>query len=88
MFDIPFIVWLSDEFKEHYSKSADRFVGILDRKYQTDDLIHSIIDISGCYSDDFDASRSIFHADFLSRTRFMGDFDYDELIKTRKSVID
>lgn len=88
MFDIPFILWLSDGYKETYHEMVKGLGDQLNRKYQTDDVIHSIIDLSHCYSDDFDASRSIFNPEFKFRKRIMGNQDYDELIKTKKSITD
>jgi len=88
MFDIPFILWLSDGYKIHHAEMTSDLANQLNRKYQTDDLIHSIIDLSTCYSDDFDASRSIFNSEFKFRKRIMGNQDYDELIKTKKSITD
>jgi heptose-I-phosphate ethanolaminephosphotransferase len=88
MFDIPFILWLSEGYKTTYNEMVKDLGDQLNRKYQTDDLIHSIIDLSHCYSDDFKASSSIFNPNFKFRKRIMGNQDYDELIKTKKSITD
>jgi heptose-I-phosphate ethanolaminephosphotransferase len=58
MFDIPFIVWCSDEYKVINKKFIDSW--IINKHYKTDKLIHSIIEISRLISDEFDKKQSIF----------------------------
>ena len=88
MFDIPFVLWMSEGYKKQNDNKVKHFRNYLNRKYQTDDLIHSIIDLSNCYSGDYDEKRSIFSSEFIFRKRIMGHKDYDELIKTKKSITD
>ena len=88
MFDIPFVLWMSERYKKQNHDKVQHFGKYLNRKYQTDDLMHSIIDLSGCYSDDYDERKSIFSPEFVFRKRIMGNKDYDKLIKTKKSITD
>lgn len=58
MFEIPFIVWLSDEYKnsnEEFIKNWD-----LNREYITDNLIHSLINLARLHSKEYDYRKSIF----------------------------
>ena len=61
----------------------------LSRKYQSDDVIHSVIDLSNCRSEEYDSTRSIFSPYFKFRKRRIDDVDYDEMIGAgKKSVTD
>jgi heptose-I-phosphate ethanolaminephosphotransferase len=77
MYDIPFIVWLSDE----YIKSIpENTVFDSNRKYMTDDLIYSIANLSGVRYNEYDPERSIFDKGFKSRKRRINNnLDYDRL---------
>jgi heptose-I-phosphate ethanolaminephosphotransferase len=89
MFDIPFILWLSDDYKKLHKNKVKNFQFYLNRRYQTDDVIHSIIDLSGCYSADYDSTKSIFSPYFKFEKRFISTFDYDSLIRSgKKSITD
>lgn len=88
MFDIPFFLWLSNKYKDKNLDLVNNLNSYLNRKYQTDDVIHSIIDIVKCTSPDFEPQRSIFNPSFKERKRIIFNQDYDELIKTKKSVDD
>ncbi len=46
MYQIPFIVWLSESYKNNYPGVAERMKKALNRRYQTDRVIHTIIDLS------------------------------------------
>jgi heptose-I-phosphate ethanolaminephosphotransferase len=77
MYDIPFIVWLSDEYKINI---PDNLVFDLNRKYMTDDLIYSIADISNVGYDEYDPERSLFDRRFKLRKRIIyHNLDYDLL---------
>ncbi|MDD4746299.1 MAG: sulfatase-like hydrolase/transferase [Salinivirgaceae bacterium] len=88
MFDIPFLLWLSDKYKVENPELTTNLSTYLNRKYQTDDVIHSIIDLTKCTSPLFDPQRSIFNAAFKERKRIIKNQDYDAMIKTKKSVDD
>ena len=88
MFDIPFVLWLSNKYKDENPDLVSHLNSYLTRKYQTDDVIHSIIDLVKCTSSDFEPQRSIFNASFKERKRVISNQDYDEMIKTKKSIDD
>jgi heptose-I-phosphate ethanolaminephosphotransferase len=88
MFDIPFFLWLSNKYKGENPDLVENLNSYLNRKYQTDDVIHSIIDLIKCTSPDFVPQRSIFNSAFKERKRIIHNQDYDEMIKTKKSVDD
>jgi heptose-I-phosphate ethanolaminephosphotransferase len=89
MFDIPFIVWLSDEYIKLHPNKVKSLSEYLHRKYQTDDVIHSIIDLSGCYSADFNPAKSVFNPEFKYEKRYIYGHDYDSLRAAgKKSITD
>jgi heptose-I-phosphate ethanolaminephosphotransferase len=77
MYDIPFFVWLSDDFKKNLPANL---VFDVNRKYMTDDLIYSIASLSDVGFDEYESGRSIFDEKFKSRERrIYNNFDYDVL---------
>lgn len=89
MLEIPFVLWLSESYKAYYPEKGNKLNQYIDRKYQTDDLIHGIIDLSSCRSAEYDSTRSVFSPYFESRRRWIGEIDFDEMINSgKKSVTD
>jgi len=81
MFEIPFIVWTSDKYKE---KSTINFNDQLERKYNLEDFIYSFSEISRIQFDQFQPTKSIFNTDFQFKKRIiLKDVDYDERIKEK-----
>lgn len=87
MLEIPFVVYVSDTFKQKHKdlylriKNADKSV-----PYMIDDLMHTLIDLSGVKFEGFEQERSIFSDDdsFLrQRKRLVGDkyIDYDKELR-------
>jgi len=76
MFEIPFILWRSEKFKDNYNLSFN-----ITRPYVLDDFIHSLSDLSKIKFDELDIQKSIFSEKFKLRKRIIGkgiDFDsYD-----------
>lgn len=74
MYDIPFILWQSNQYK----KENQKFIFDISRKYSTEDVIHTISDLSNLYFKEFDATRSIINIDFEEKKRIiLKDKDYD-----------
>lgn len=81
MFEIPFIVWTSDKYKQ---KSTINFDGQLERKYNLEDFIYSFADLSRIKFDQFQPAKSIFNSNFQFKKRIvLKDIDYDERIKEK-----
>ena len=79
MCEIPFIVWLSDDFKASRPDLAIQ----INRPYSTCDFIHSVSDLAGIVYKDYDASKSLFSLQFNPGKRFVGDMPYEELVSTK-----
>jgi len=76
MCEIPFILWRNDEFKKMSELTIDR-----NRAYCTDDVIHSILDLTKIFYPLFDAKRSIFSSQFEGKQRKIEGRLYDDLIE-------
>ncbi|SFN26617.1 heptose-I-phosphate ethanolaminephosphotransferase [Paenimyroides ummariense] len=81
MFEIPFIIWTSDRYKE---KSTINFSSQLERKYNLEDFIYSFSDLSRIKFDQFQPTKSIFNTNFQFKKRIvLKDVNYDERIKEK-----
>ncbi len=78
--DIPFMVWLSDEFKRHYPNKTNLIQKHQNKPYVSDDLFHSVLDINGIETPCFQPKRSLFNVEFNhQRPRVLVDNqDYDQ----------
>ncbi|MCF8272437.1 MAG: phosphoethanolamine transferase [Flavobacteriaceae bacterium] len=77
MYEIPMFLWVSDAYK---SKNTLKFD--VNKKYMTDDIFHSIADISNVSSNQLDSTRSIFNKSFKERKRIIKDtIDFDGYFK-------
>lgn len=81
MFEIPFMVWFSDSYKKQ-NPQVETYKTYIDRPYQTDDVIHSIVDISRISVHDYEPERSIFNPKFKERTRYIAKKNYVEFLPT------
>ena len=77
--EIPFIVWLSPEYKKSYSTKIESLKSNTNKPFVSDDLFHSILDLTGIKSSYFEENRSIFNTNFNDkRKRILEDGnDYD-----------
>lgn len=67
--EIPFIVWLSDDFKKKYSLKSLEILNHIEEPYVADDLFHSIIEINNIETPYFDKNRSLFNTDFNKKRK-------------------
>ncbi len=85
MIEIPVIMWASDKFKAKYPEKWAQIKAAVNRPYMTDDMIHTVLDISDIKTADFDPTKSIINADFnAERPRIFDGMDYDKEIKDKK----
>lgn len=64
MMEIPFLIYLSDTTKHKYPELGDKIKTSLNRPYMTDDIIHTILDIAGIETKEFDETRSVINDKF------------------------
>jgi heptose-I-phosphate ethanolaminephosphotransferase len=77
MFDIPMLVWLSDGYKKHNPKKTKEIQKSLKRKYQTDDIIHTILDLSNIQIQRWEPKKSVINPGFKPEKRWMNNKDYE-----------
>lgn len=77
MFDIPFVLWQSNKYKQQKQLFFDN-----ERKYMADDMFHSMAQLLGVRAREVDSTRSIFSKYFKERKRIIKDtIDYDVFFK-------
>lgn len=70
-YDVPFLVWLSPEYRQARKAFSARLGNYVARRYQADDLIHSFMDLAAVSSSSFDRHRSVFSDNFREKTRHL-----------------
>lgn len=87
--EIPMLIYVSDIFIQKHPKIYEKLKSSIHRPYMSDDLIHTILDIAGIQSDEFDPTRSIINDKFNDkRRRIVGGAngkDYDKELKSQKA---
>ena len=84
-YEIPFMIWVSDIYKETYPDIVEKIQGAVVRPFMTDDLPHLMLDLAGINCEWFDPSRSLINDLYnISRKRLLEDSkqDYDEIVKS------
>lgn len=82
MIEIPMLMWASDKFKAQYPEKVQSIRKAVNRPYMTDDMIHTVLDLTDIKTADFEASRSIVNDQFdPTRKRIFNNKDYDVEIK-------
>tara|TARA_Y100001933_G_scaffold173116_2_gene171364 strand:+ start:16736 stop:18406 length:1671 start_codon:yes stop_codon:yes gene_type:complete len=88
--EIPFLVWLSPGYREKNTGKVNSILENKDKPYVTDDLFHSMIDISNIKTPLLDSTKSVFnqHFDHKRRRVLVDGKDYDResetVLKERK----
>ena len=83
-FEIPFMIWMSDEYKENHPEIVKQVENSLDQPFMIDDLPHLVLDIAGIDCEWFDPTRSLINKRYNSnRKRLVSEskIDYDYMIK-------
>src|SRR5690554_2737133 len=77
MYEVPFVIWTSPEYKNQHPNLSD-LNSFTNRKYNLEDFIHSFSDLSRIEFNLIDKTRSIFSQEFQERTRWIKENeDYD-----------
>jgi len=86
MVEIPFLIWLSPDYESGNEEKVSAIVRNLDRAFMTDDLDHTLMDLSDLSYEGLDPKRSLASSDFdSSRRRVLAGVDYDRFLKTDRS---
>lgn len=78
--EIPFMMWVSDLYKENHPDTVEQIKNAVDRPYNTGDLVHLIMDISGVKAVGYDPTRSVINDQFDSTHDriVLGYINYDQ----------
>ncbi|WP_298498881.1 sulfatase-like hydrolase/transferase [uncultured Algibacter sp.] len=77
IYKVPMLLWVSEKYKKNNILNSD-----IELKYMTDDLFHSIADLTNIESAEVDSTRSLFNNHFKERKRFIADtIDFDDFFK-------
>ena len=79
--EIPFMVWMSETYKEKNPHMVFNIRGNVDKPYTTDDVAHLILDMAGIDTPQFDPQRSIANVQFLPKKKrlVMNSVVYEEI---------
>lgn len=82
MIEIPMLMWASDKFKAQYPEKVQSIRKAVNRPYMSDDMIHTVLDLTDIKTADYEATRSIVNDQFdPTRKRIFNNKDYDVEIK-------
>jgi heptose-I-phosphate ethanolaminephosphotransferase len=83
MIEIPFVLWLSPGYRALHGERVASLESNLESAAMTDDLIHTLLDLSSIETATWEASRSLARREFSqNRKRIYAGFDYDRDLKT------
>ncbi len=84
MFEIPFLIWLSPEYRKERPAFFERLKDYTARPWQTDDLIYPLLDLAGITFAGIQTSKNILSPDYIPEKRVMGGKDYDALFPRKQ----
>ena len=77
LFEIPMLVWISQEFRNKHSDLVERIFSARNQPFMTDDMIHALLDIMQIHTKDYDETRSLFSPNFnFNRKRIYDGHEY------------
>lgn len=78
--EVPFMIWVSDLYKENHPDKVEQIKNAVDRPYNTGDLVHLIMDISGIKAEGYDPTKSVINEQFDSTHDriVLGYLNYDQ----------
>lgn len=84
MAEIPFIIFTTEKFEKKYPAIKNQLENSVNRPYMTDDFIHTLLDIGGIRTNEYDETRSIISNKFnKERIRIFGGKNYETYWKNK-----
>lgn len=82
MIEIPLMFWTSEKFRAKYPDKVEQMRSAARRPYMSDDMIHTVLDLTDIKTKEFEPSRSIVNECFdAERKRIFNEKNYDLEIK-------
>lgn len=76
--EVPLIFWASPAYRAHHPEKWAAIEAAKDRPYMTDDFIHTLLDLLGIQTEEYDPAKSIVNPAFdAKRHRVVKGHDYD-----------
>jgi glucan phosphoethanolaminetransferase (alkaline phosphatase superfamily) len=72
MYEVPFLVWFSPEYRKGNASFVGGVAAARDRPYQTLELYQSVLDLARLTHPMYDPHMSVFSPDFVERKRRVG----------------
>ncbi len=79
MYDIPFLIWLSPEYRQNFPELSRVAENYLDRPWQNSDLAYPVLNLAGVGFAGFDPRRDILSPSFIPQERLINDKNYAKL---------
>lgn len=80
--EVPLIFWASPKYKEKHPQKWQAVCEAVNRPYMTDDMIHTILDLLGIQTPEFNPGKSVINPKFdAARRRIVRGKDYDTEMK-------
>lgn len=81
-YEIPFIIWCSDKYKEHNPQQIERIKKYIDRPFSIDNLPHLLFGLGCIQSPYYYVERDLLSPSFKPRKRIIEmKYDYDEFFE-------
>ncbi|MDY3298024.1 sulfatase-like hydrolase/transferase, partial [Selenomonas sp.] len=61
--DVPMVFWMSEAFRAHHAADAARIAAARERHWQSDEMIHTILDLMHVRTPSFDEKKSLLDLD-------------------------
>lgn len=79
MLEIPMVIWASPEYRQKHVKKWAAIQAAVNRPYMTDDIIHTVLDIAGIRTPEWNPGKSVISPEFdFSRTRTIDGKAYEK----------
>lgn len=69
VYEIPFVLWFSEKYKQNNAEYVKNFASYVNRPYDSGHLIYSILDLSRLSHPKIDLTKSVFNQNFQLRKR-------------------
>jgi heptose-I-phosphate ethanolaminephosphotransferase len=82
-YDIPFVIYVTDSYKQHHPEIVQEIISSTDRRFMTDDLPHLVLYLAGIDCRWYQPQRNLISPDFKTdrQRHISAGFDYDEFCR-------
>jgi len=82
--EVPLVFWASPAYRQKHPEKWQAICAAVDRPYMTDDMIHTLLDILGIRTPEYNPAKSVINPAFAAdRKRIVRGRDYDADMKTK-----